>query len=189
MADEEQEKEGGEGGGEAESGGGEAKKSKLPIIIIAVVVLLLVAGGAAFFLMSGGDAPPPAGANATAAAPAAAAPSEAAPVSGGTGGVKGPTVNFNKIVVNLADPGGKRFLKTNVVIELDPDAGDLPDEVAMSTPKIKDNIIAALTSKTFDEVSTFKGKQVLKQDIMARINSFLESGKVINVYFDEFVIQ
>ena len=54
--------------------------------------------------------------------------------------------------------------------------------------KIKYFVLLLLGSKTFEDVSSLKGKLELKDELEAGINNFLKSGK-IKVYYSEFVYQ
>ena len=53
--------------------------------------------------------------------------------------------------------------------------------------QIRDIIIIILSSKTYDEVSTREGKDGLKSEIKDTLNAFLTKGKIVNVYFTEFI--
>jgi flagellar FliL protein len=90
-------------------------------------------------------------------------------------------------VVNLADAGGKRYLRVGIVLELNDAA--LSSEVEENLPHIRDKILMILPSKTFDAIKTFEGKMALKSEIMNGLNSLLKEGKISNLYFEEFVVQ
>lgn len=90
-------------------------------------------------------------------------------------------------VVNLISNNGRRYLKTSISLELsDP---KLLQEVKAKETAIKDTIIEILSSKSFEEIITLKGKNKLKEEIRSNINSFLIDGFVKNVFFTDFVIQ
>lgn len=90
-------------------------------------------------------------------------------------------------VVNLADPGGKRYLRVKIVLELN--HVDLASEIEENLPQVNDKILMILPSKTFNAIKTFEGKMALKKEIMNGLNSLLKEGKVSNLYFEEFVVQ
>jgi flagellar FliL protein len=46
-----------------------------------------------------------------------------------------------------------------------------------------------LSSKTFDDIATFRGKTKLRNEITSRLNAFLVPGSIKKVYFVEFVVQ
>jgi flagellar basal body-associated protein FliL len=181
---------------------------------------------------------------AAAAAPAAAAPAAAAPGAAAEAHVQAPLPTLPQAtlpqaqavpatsvpqpvypgpgvmyqmgtkVVNLADPGGLRYLQTSIVLEFHPSAeqyllaldqpqapaedggeeggggGDgLTSAVDARRPIIDDVVMTTLSSKRFNEISTVKGKQSLKEELIAATNQALGVPVVINLYFTEFVIQ
>ncbi len=99
----------------------------------------------------------------------------------------GPMYPIEPFIINLAGEGGKRFLK--LTMELEMGDNDFSEEITANLPKIKDSIIMLLSNKTFEEIYTFEGKLKLRDEITRRINSFLVSGQLRNIYFTEFVIQ
>lgn len=96
--------------------------------------------------------------------------------------VPGPT-----LIVNLADRTVPRFLKVSLVFEVDGPV--TASEIIEKEPIVKDALITLLSSKTMQEVLGVENMQVLKEEIVARLNSILDSGLVLNVYFTEFVVQ
>ena len=107
-------------------------------------------------------------------------------------------------VVNLAEPGGLRYLQASIVLELWPLAEDfyrlegeernlVADEFRETIdtwrPVIDDITTTILSSKAFDEISTVEGKQKLKEELMLAINDALGYQGVMNVYFTDFVVQ
>ncbi|TSA82117.1 flagellar basal body-associated protein FliL [Helicobacter mehlei] len=90
-------------------------------------------------------------------------------------------------VVNLISNNGRRYLKTSISLELsDP---KLLEEIKAKETAIKDTIIEILSSKSYEEIITLKGKNKLKEEIRSNINSFLIDGFIKNVFFTDFVIQ
>lgn len=153
------------------------KKSKMKLIII-ILLLLIILGGAgagAFFFMMGGE--------------------EEAPEEMKNKKVKqvtqqteiGPLHAFDAFIVNLADPGGNRYLKVRMQAELSGE--ELVEELGKRKPQIRDIILTVLSSKAYAEVSTAQGKLALKQEIMRRVNLTLTNGSLINIYLMEFVAQ
>jgi len=154
---------------EAAEGGKEKKKgSKLKWIIIGVVLVLVLGGGGAgayFFL------------NKSANKEAQAPPKPA------IGAMWAPDV----FIINLADAEADRYLKVVMNFELsDPLA---VAELDVMKPKVRDMVLSVLTVKGFKDVNNFEGKQRLKEEIAMRLNSQLTKGKVVQVYFTDFVVQ
>ncbi len=107
-------------------------------------------------------------------------------------------------VVNLAEPGGLRYLQAAIVLELWPldenfyllegeerDAAqtEFEDLIDARRPIIDDIVTTQLSSKTFNEIASIEGKQQLKEELMVAINDALGYQGVINVYFTNFVVQ
>lgn len=161
------------------------KGNMVLIIVIALLVLLLVGGGAAAFFLLGGE-------------------DEAAPVTQTTqsdmksdkkksskkstdGLAIGPMYPMAQFVVNLLSESGNRFLKVAVDLELS-DA-KLQPEMDQKKSLVRDIIIRTFSSKTFEEISTLKGKDKLKEEVLNKINESLSDGYIKNIYFTDFVVQ
>ncbi|MCM8746341.1 flagellar basal body-associated FliL family protein [Thermomicrobium sp. CFH 73360] len=120
------------------------------------------------------------------------------------------TVSLGERVVNLADPGGYRYLKVEVVVEVAVDqktyerltAGGggghgsggsgtdpLRAELDHSWPKIQDTLTLVLTSKTVDELSTSEGKERLKAELAEKLQPAFGEYQITEVYLTQFVIQ
>ncbi len=56
-------------------------------------------------------------------------------------------------------------------------------------PQIRDAILLLIGNKTYEELQDIQGKNQVKAEVKSRINSFLRTGKVNNVYPTDFVVQ
>ena len=99
----------------------------------------------------------------------------------------GPIFSLDTFIVNLADEGGKRYLRMTIDLELDSE--ELESEVKKRLPQVRDSILTILPTKRFDDISTAKGKTALRDQMLERINGLVARGKVTNIYFKEFVVQ
>lgn len=90
-------------------------------------------------------------------------------------------------IVNLRDNNGERYLK--VVLQLEVSQPAVVSELDLLKPKLRDSTLDLLGAKSYQELQDLSGKQKLRDDIMIRLNSFLTSGKIVRIYFTEFVIQ
>jgi flagellar FliL protein len=99
----------------------------------------------------------------------------------------GPVYPLEPFLVNLAEPGRPRFLK--VVLNLELDSPAVSAELDGLKPKVRDNVLTLLSSKSVADLTSVGDKERLRNEIIHRINSFLSAGKVIEVYFVEFVVQ
>ncbi len=97
----------------------------------------------------------------------------------------GKVIPLETFIVNLAGSKGRKVLKVNM--ELEVKGADVIQEIDNRKAQIRDFIIIILSSKTYDEVSTKEGKDLLRNEIKDQVNSFLSKGKIINVYFTELI--
>jgi flagellar protein FliL len=143
-------------------------KKKLFIIIGAVVVLLGGAGTGAWFFTRGSDHP----------AEAKFAPQKA-PVF----------LPLETFTVNLQD--GERYLQTDITLQVADEAQ--VDEIKLQMPRVRSRLLALLSSKHAENLTTPEDKKKLVQEIMAQLNQpFYPQGKpqhVVDVLFTSFVIQ
>jgi flagellar FliL protein len=154
---------------------------KMLIIILGSFLLFMTIMGAGFFLlwskMSAAVSQVQNGANAPV--------EEEQPVEEEVS--MGPIYKLDTMIVNLADKGGKRYLRTTLEMELS--APELVEEIEKRMPQLRDSILMILPSKTYDSISTTEGKIALRDEIITKLNSFLKTGTITTIYFSEFVVQ
>jgi flagellar FliL protein len=90
-------------------------------------------------------------------------------------------------MANLADPGGKRFLKATVKVRVD--TPQAMEECKLRNFEIRDLVLTLLTSKESDDIGRPEDKLALKKQITEALNRVLQKGKALDVYFTEFLIQ
>ncbi|MFG5111751.1 flagellar basal body-associated protein FliL [Campylobacter lari] len=173
---------------------GESKKKGGNTLVIIIVVflfvfLLVIIGAIAYLMFSGNSEENPApqqeqqAQQATTPTPKKAN-SVAARGSDYTNiGVMYPLAPFT---LNLLSDGGARYVKCT--IQLEQNVETLTPELDKKSAIIRDIIIRTLTSKTFEEVSTTKGKERLKDELTGKINEVLTDGFIKNIYFTDFVV-
>lgn len=107
----------------------------------------------------------------------------------------GAVVSVDTFIVNLADPGGNRYLRVTMDLELagkpaDKSGGKTAgDELAKRMPQIRDAILMILSTKRYVDISTPEGKTALREEILNAANGLLASSQISRIYFKEFVIQ
>lgn len=177
------------------------KKSRLKKFIIIFIIFLLTFGSAGlgaywwFFMRAPGH-------EEAAIAPAESAPDAAAPTA--SDGEKdsvnsarierqsdlprsaGLVLPLPPITVNLAEPGGRRYLKLGMEVEVN---ADVSAQLKAQGSRIRDAIIMLLAGKTYGEVASPDGKIILKAEIAARLNQILGAQRVVRVYFTDFVVE
>ncbi|MGM0622621.1 MAG: flagellar basal body-associated protein FliL [Campylobacterota bacterium] len=169
---------------EKKEGQEEEKKgsSKLVLIIIGVLlVLILVIGGVVAMLLLSDDG--------SQQSPQA----QSAQNSGNTQSVSaddlrvGPMFPLETFTVNLLSDSGRRYLKTELNLEMS--TPNLQAELNSKMPIIRDTVIGVLSSKTVEEISTRRGKERLKEEIIEQVNTRLQDGYIKRLYFMMFIVQ
>ncbi|MTV47804.1 hypothetical protein GJ688_02245 [Heliobacillus mobilis] len=110
-----------------------------------------------------------------------------------TQAVRTPGVLFEigDFTTNLADPGGKRFLKAKVTMELNEEKKDEKKlaELKEQLPIIRDRILNILSSKTVEDLQTNEGRDKVKKEILIALNKQFGADRFRNVYFSDIVYQ
>lgn len=99
----------------------------------------------------------------------------------------GPVYELDEIIVNLADSGGRRFLKTQITFGVN--KNNVSKEMNDKIPQIRDRVILILSEKNISDIETATGKEMLKQEIIDNINPLLATGEIEEVYFITFTYQ
>jgi flagellar FliL protein len=94
---------------------------------------------------------------------------------------------LDPFIVNLSGDGGRNYLKLEITLEFDKEVVQV--EVENKMPMIKDSILLLLATKSFESIQTAEGKLMLKNEIITRLNRFLSTGVIQNLYFTNFVVQ
>lgn len=98
----------------------------------------------------------------------------------------GKLVPLETFLVNISGSRGRKLVKINM--ELEVSNAEVQEEVEKIKPKIRDYIIIIVSSKTFAEISTKEGKDLLRDEIKNQLNLFLTKGQIAKVYFTEFIL-
>jgi flagellar FliL protein len=94
---------------------------------------------------------------------------------------------MDTMIVNLADRGGKRYLRVTMQFELN--TPEVVEEIEKRLPQIRDSILMVLPAKQYADISTTQGKIALRDELMAQLNGYLKTGAINTIYFTEFVVQ
>ncbi|MDD3324985.1 MAG: flagellar basal body-associated protein FliL [Sulfurospirillaceae bacterium] len=168
----------------------ETKKPKgnmILILVIALLVLLLLGGGAAAYFILGGDSEVVADNPKSPQAQSVKSDKKKTSKRSTDLITVGPMYPMKEFIVNLLSESGSRFLKVSLDFELS-DA-KLASEMDHKKSLIRDIIIRSFSSKTFEDISTIKGKDRLKDEVVEKINDILSDGYVKNMFFTDFVVQ
>lgn len=158
-----------------EEGGG--SKKKLIIIIVAAVILLAAIGGGAYFFLK----PAP-------VEEEEVDPGLKVPVPEITQSAEiGPMVEIKEFIVNIISEDDRHYVKASLTLELDKE--EALEETTKRMPQIRDSILLLVGNKTYEELHDLQGKKQLKAELVSKINSFLQNGRVRAIYFTDFVVQ
>ena len=101
-------------------------------------------------------------------------------------------VPLEGFTVNLADPEETHFLRVTISLGID----KLPEGVQKDKPtaaipvaRVRDAILAVLTSCKADELLTPDGKIQVKKNVLAAVQKNVPELGVRDVYFTEFLVQ
>ena len=188
MADEEKEQPEGEGGEDEQP-----KKKKLPmtviLIVVGVIVAFLLVGGITYFMVSKlvGDM-------------AAGGGGGGGNAGGGGGGEfrhsdPGVFVKLGDakegILVNVGGAKAGKFLKTSIIVEVNPEKEEIIHEGKM-TPSaetvVLDTTMQILRSSSLDEFDADK-QDDLKKKIKEQLNQKLGMRTIYDVYITSFLLQ
>ncbi|MBD5417657.1 MAG: flagellar basal body protein FliL [Desulfovibrio sp.] len=184
------------------------KKSRLKRLVIILAILLMTLGGAGIgaywwlFLRTPVDEVPAVPAEAGAEAPQGAPGKAPAPAAPGAPSQPSPGARIERqsdlprsgglvlplppVTVNLSDPGGRRYLKLGMEVEVN---ADVSAELKANSARIRDAVIMLLAGKSYGDISTPDGKVLLKAEIAARLNQILGAQRVVRVYLTDFVVE
>lgn len=181
-----------------------AKSSIKLIIIIAVSAIVLVAGGgggAYFFLSKSQAAAKTAEKGKKGAAgnedEEAAAEGEATPKKANADTLALPddsnvkrVVELQPYIVNLADQGEARYLRLTVSLGIGGEEGSESEKPSpLFTTRVRNAMLAVLTTKSSAEVLTIEGKAKLRKDLLRAARAASEEPRVEAIYITEFIVQ
>jgi len=128
---------------------------------------------------------------------------------------EGVMIDTGTKIINLAETTGNKYIRINVVVEFapavpevtgeeeaaagghgseeapaeDPAIIELTTAVNARLPMVNDTIITLLSSKSFEELYTAKGKEALRGELIQKLQGMMPEFKIIGVYFTEFVVE
>jgi flagellar FliL protein len=105
----------------------------------------------------------------------------------GKGGGEPPLHMLENLVVNPAESQGLRFLIVTLAIEVD--RAETAAELAARDAEVRDALVRVLGSKTVAELADVASRGALKEELATTVSSLLSSGKVLQIYLPQFVIQ
>ena len=101
----------------------------------------------------------------------------------------GPTLDAGEFVVNLAPGPGLvvHYARLGVVIEADRQA--VVEELRRREPQVRDTIISVIRSKRLEDLASSSGTETVRREMVQALQRLASKGRVVNVYFTDFVVQ
>ena len=149
----------------AEAPAAKPKSKKLLIIIVGVLVLALAGAGAAFFLLKKNTADEDLEEDAETSEAGTSKTSKVDPKTPPT------FLPLDPMVVNLADPGGNRFVQIGITLQLQDSATG--DSIKLYMPSIRNDILMLISQRTADELLQLSGKEKLTAEIIAAVSNVM----------------
>lgn len=94
---------------------------------------------------------------------------------------------YDPLTISIFDREKVHYLRLKVVFELSDDT--VKDELNAKDPQIKDSLIFVLGDFTVRELLDNQAKLLVKEVLIKTLNRLLGKGKVVDIYFTEFVVQ
>ena len=142
--------------------------SKVLILIASILFLVLIGGGIAAYMMLNGDDEVINDANSAKQSKVLHQKSVKSEGRSSDLTEVGPMYPLDKFIVNLASDGGSRYLRTKINLELS--SPEFQAEVDKKKPLVRDIIIRVLSAKSYEEISTIRGKETLKDEMVNELN-------------------
>lgn len=97
------------------------------------------------------------------------------------------TFSVGDFTDNLSETGYKRYIMVSLSVGYTEQT--LEAELTEKLPQISDTINSVLRSKKIDDIDTPEKTDIIKKEMMDRINGLLSKGKLVNIYFNKILIQ
>ncbi len=101
-------------------------------------------------------------------------------------------INLPSIVANLSAESKMSYARIGITLGIhNPNPGVEIFDRELMIPKIKDRFLASVGSKTSNDLLKAEIKESLKSELKEQINAMLpeEGGRVVEIYFTEFIVQ
>jgi flagellar FliL protein len=99
----------------------------------------------------------------------------------------GHTYAIENVLVNPNEPGARRFLRVGLAFEADSEAA--LEELQAREMQIRDLVITLYSSRTLAELTDPILKQHARKQLVKQVNEKLTTGKLMNIYYTDYVIQ
>jgi flagellar protein FliL len=99
-------------------------------------------------------------------------------------------IELQPFIINLADPGEIRYLRLTASVGIggDEEGGEHKVDPLLTT-RIRNAMLAVLTTRTSEEVLTVEGKAKLRTDLLRGARKAAKEAHIEAVYITEFIVQ
>lgn len=160
------------------------KSGKKKLILLLLIVVFVMAGGAGGFLYWRHRA-----AKKAAAAAAAQGTDHHAASKHGEGDESevSEVLELQPFIVNLADKEEPKYLRMTISLGIGEGGEEKPDP--LFTTKVRNAILAIVTTKTADEILTVEGKTELRKEMLEAARKVVDKPSVHAIYITDFIVQ
>jgi flagellar FliL protein len=102
-------------------------------------------------------------------------------------GAKQEIVLMNKLLVNVADTMGARYLLVSLSVA--GNSADFKDKMAAHDAQLRDMASGALATKTLADLEKPGARNLIRTELLTGFNNILGDSAVQDIYFTEFAIQ
>jgi flagellar FliL protein len=99
----------------------------------------------------------------------------------------GAMLKISPLVINLKEENGRHYIKTTIILEIG--QREWVEEVQSKVPLLTDIAILTFSDKRLEDLKNSAAKENLKKELLVKMNQALDSPKVKQIYFDEFLYQ
>jgi flagellar FliL protein len=96
-------------------------------------------------------------------------------------------IELQPFVVNLADKEDSRYLRMSVSLGVGESKEEKPDPILMT--RVRNAMLAVLTSKTAEEILTQEGKSILRKELLKAARAAIEEPHIEAIYITDFIVQ
>ena len=165
-----------------------AKKKSKKLIMIVLILLLLGGGGGGFYFWRARAASKELAAKEAAAKKDSRGDHAKTDTADGGDADVTQVIELQPFIVNLADKNESRYLRMSISLGVAGEGGEAKVDPLFTT-KIRNAILAAISTRTADQILTVEGKAELRKDMLAAARGAANKPEVLTIYITDFIIQ
>lgn len=152
-------------------------------LLIVVLILIMAGGGGGFYLWRK---------RAAAKAQAATAASDhkgekGSPTEGPDDAEVKKVIELQPFIVNLADTTETRYLRMTISLGVGESHEEKVDP--LFTTRVRNAILATITTKTSDQILTVEGKTELRKEMLHAARATVDEPEIHAIYITDFIVQ